>query len=357
MIRKNRVVAAMSGGVDSSAAACILLEQGYDVIGVTMQIWQSEAAEESGCCGQTAVDDARRVADALGIPYYVLNMKKEFQSGVIDYFLKEYPRGRTPNPCVACNRFVKWGALLGKALALGADCMATGHYAQVRRHPLTGRLCIKSAGDKDQSYALYSLTQAQLEKTLLPVYGRSKKEIRELAKSAGLPVADKPDSQEICFIPDGDYAAFIERAGYGSPPGDFINESGKIIGRHNGIIRYTIGQRKGLGSFGRPIYVKKIDAEKNTVTLADDALFNEMIVEEINWMACPPDAPDADLPSRVKIRYSHVPAECAVKILPGAKIRCVFSEPQRAVTPGQAAVFYDCEGNIICGGEIKEGII
>lgn len=270
-----KVVVGMSGGVDSSVAALLLKEQGYEVIGVTMQIWQDEAEEtreeNGGCCGLSAVDDARRVAEKLDIPYYVMNFKKEFRQYVMDYFTAEYLKGRTPNPCIACNRYVKWESLLTKSLGLGADYIATGHYARIEQLP-NKRYAIRNSvtAAKDQTYALYNLTQKQLAHTLMPVGAYPKDEIRRIAREAGLPVAHKKDSQEICFIPDHDYAAFIERECTDSvpSPGNFVSVTGEILGKHKGITHYTVGQRKGLNlSMGHPVFVTRINPETNEVEI------------------------------------------------------------------------------------------
>ena len=253
MSTKKKVVVGMSGGVDSSVAAWLLKEQGYEVIGVTMQIWQDEEEEvqqeNGGCCGLSAVDDARRVANQLEIPYYVMNFKKEFKANVMDYFVREYLAGRTPNPCIACNRYVKWESLLQRSLEIGADYIATGHYARIEQLE-NGRFSLRTSATsaKDQTYALYNLTQEQLSHTLMPVGAYTKDEIRAMAEKLGLRTANKPDSQEICFVPDQDYAGFIDREnGQKVPEGDFVDASGKVLGRHKGITHYTIGQRKGLG--------------------------------------------------------------------------------------------------------------
>ncbi len=346
----------MSGGVDSSVAAYLLKEQGYEVIGVTMQIWpdeEEEAKQESGgCCGLSAVDDARRVAQELSIPYYVMNFKKEFKCHVMDYFVEEYLRGRTPNPCIACNRYVKWESLLRRSLEIGAAYIATGHYARVDRLP-NGRYAIRNSvtAAKDQTYALYNLTQEQLAHTLMPVGAYTKEEIRDIAMKAGLPVAGKPDSQEICFVPDDDYAAFIEReAGKRVPgPGNFVDKSGAVLGQHKGITHYTIGQRKGLEiAMGRRVFVTEIKPETNEVVLGEneDVFTSTVFCDRVNYMAIP----DLCDPKRAlaKIRYNHAGEYCILEKQDDGKVLCRFEKPVRASTPGQAVVFY--EGEYVLGG-------
>ncbi len=346
-----KVAVGMSGGVDSSVAAYLLKEQGHDVIGITMALFEG-ADKEGLCCGLSAAEDARAVADSIGIPHYVFNFKKEFQKYVIDYFISEYLRGATPNPCIACNRYVKWEALLNRAMEIGADHIATGHYAAVTKHPNTGRYTLKTAESKDQTYALYALTQYQLEHTLMPVGQYSKTEIRETAKKIGLRVADKPDSQDICFVPDGDYNRFIsENTDAVVPEGDFVDSRGNVLGRHKGISAYTIGQRKGLGiALGVPAYVTKIDVEKNQVVLgSNDELFKtNVLVRDYNPMGL--DMPKAETRVKGKLRYNQSMAECIIRPVGENMIEAVFDKPQRAVTPGQAAVFYD--GEFVAGGGI-----
>ena len=353
---KEKVVVGMSGGVDSSVAAYLLKEQGYDVIGVTMQIWQDEEEtqqqENGGCCGLSAVDDARRVADRLEIPYYVMNFKQEFKQYVMDYFVAEYLAGRTPNPCIACNRYVKWESLLARSLSIGADYIATGHYARIAKCD-NGRFAVAKSvtAAKDQTYALYNLTQEQLSHTLMPVGAYHKDEIRKIAEEVGLPVAHKRDSQEICFIPDHDYASFIEEyTGKTMEPGNFVDLDGNVLGRHKGISHYTVGQRKGLNlAMGYPVFVVAIRPETNEVVLGNgqDVFTDVVRCNKLNWMALE-GVGEEEISVNAKIRYSHKGAPCKIRRIGEDMVECRFEEPVRAATPGQAVVFY--QDDYVAGG-------
>jgi len=360
---KKKVIVAMSGGVDSSVAAALLLEKGYDVIGVTMQIWADMPEErkrtEGGCCSLSAVDDARRVAEKLGIPYYVMNFKEDFQKYVVDYFKDEYLKGRTPNPCIACNKYLKFGMLLDKASAMGIDYVATGHYARIVYDDKIGRYLLKKSVTelKDQTYALYNLNQNQLSRTLMPVGDYTKDEIRALASKLGLYVANKPDSQEICFIEDNDYGKYIsENTDKEIKPGFFVDIKGNILGKHKGIIHYTVGQRKGLGiALGKPMYVVEIKPEENIVVLGDESeVFSSgLIAGDINMIYI--EKLENEMKVKAKIRYSAKESSATIYPEGDNKVKVVFDTPQRAVTPGQSVVFY-LDDVVVGGGVIEKAI-
>lgn len=349
-----KVLVAMSGGVDSSVAAYLLQQQGYACIGVTMRLYENETAgipRGHTCCSLDDVEDARAVAYDLGMPYYVLNFTEEFDEKVIRKFVQVYQNGGTPNPCIDCNRYLKFDHLLNRARELGCDYIATGHYVQ-RWQDESGRWGLRKNDDpgKDQSYVLYSLTQDQLAHTLFPLGGMHKDAVRAIAEEQGLCNARKHDSQDICFVPDGDYVSFLRQYGGVEPvPGDFLDSEGRVLGRHRGMECYTIGQRKGLGvSANAPLYVLGKDPDRNAVILGEDNRLytRELTAERVNWLSVP--EPDRPLSVTAKTRYSQREAAATVEPLPGGRIRMVFTEPQRAVTPGQAVVFYD--GDLVLGG-------
>ena len=355
---KKRVVVGLSGGVDSSVCAYILKEQGYEVTGVTMDIWQDgELDIKGGCIGKEAKEDAAKVAEKLGIPHLIIDVRAEFKADVMDYFAFSYREGLTPNPCTVCNRLVKWDALFKGMERFGADCVATGHFARIKKLA-NGRYTISNSATaaKDQTYALCNLTQDQLSHTILPIGEYDKEKVREIAKEAGLFLADKPDSQEICFIPDGDYAAYLEKEyGIKGTEGNFVDTEGNILGRHKGIIHYTVGQRKGLGvTFGKPMYVNRIDYEKNEVVLSEnDELFTkEVTADKINFMAeTREEIENSEKKYFAKIRYNHRGGKCEV-FFKEDMLTATFDEPQRAAAPGQALVVYSEEGNVVCAGRI-----
>ena len=366
-MNRKRVLLGMSGGVDSSVAGYLLRERGYEVIGVTMKVWPQDCISraEDKCCGPQAVADARSVAHSLDIPHYVVDEADQFEQTVINYFASEYQAGRTPNPCVMCNEKLKFGNLLGKAQALGCDYIATGHYAIIehQRESATGRdrAVLRKGVDprKDQSYFLFSLRQSQLRHALTPLGTMLKPQIREIAHSLGLKVADKVDSQEICFVPGNDYKAFL-RSHLGENEfhrGEIYDVDGNFVGEHEGIELFTIGQRKGLpGGSARPRYVVDLDAQTNRVIVgdADDLVCEEFEIDRVNWIMPAGATEDVDPPTSlrtrltVKIRYSHPGTRATVTPLENNRARICLQEPQRAVTPGQAAVIYD--GDIVVGG-------
>lgn len=354
----NRVVLGMSGGVDSSVAAYLLKQQGYDVIGITMQVWQENeefSEREGGCCSLSSVNDARMVADRIGIPFYVMNFKEIFKEKVIDYFIEDYLEGKTPNPCVACNRYIKFDELLRRAEGLGADYVATGHYARIYEE--NGRYILEKAADdhKDQTYALYNLTQEQLKKTLMPCGDYTKEEIRAIAHEIGLIVADKKDSQDICFVEDGNHGNFVySMVPEKKNPGNFVDKTGKVLGTHKGIAYYTIGQRKGLGlALGVPVFVMGINKDRNEVIIGsdEDLMHDTLIMDEVNLILT--DVLTEPVRLMGKIRYAAKPAACTLYPLPDGRLKAVFDVKQRAITKGQSAVFYDGL-KVFGGGIIRE---
>ncbi len=359
---KRRIVVAMSGGVDSSVAAALLRDEGHDVVGLFMRngAYREDGVPQSGsCCSLNDANDARRVADALGVPFYSVNFEEAF-GRLIDYFADEYYRGRTPNPCVRCNRDLKFGLLLDYADAIGADGVATGHYA--RRDDAGGRPRLLRAvdADKDQSYVLFPLSPRQLARTRLPLGGLTKTRVRELARAYGLPTSEKAESMEICFVPDNDYRAFLagraaERGvpaeAAARPPGRMVDLDGRALGTHAGIQHFTVGQRHGLGlALGRPAYVVRLDAATNEVVVGfeDDLLSTGLVATEVNWVSIDAPAPGRPLPCRVKIRARSAAVPATLEIRNDGAVELRFERPQRAVTPGQAAVFYDQE--VVLGG-------
>ena len=352
-----RACVAMSGGVDSSVAAVLLLQQGYELSGVNLRMFHNEdlgQSRERTCCSLADAEDAALVARRLGFPFYVFDFSQVFRDTVIRNFVQEYQAGRTPNPCAECNRSVKFGALLQRARTLGCDYLATGHYARVEQDPSSGRYLLKRAADrsKDQTYFLYMLTQEQLAHTLFPLGGLCKTEVRQIAEAHNLVNARKHDSQDICFVPDGKYADFIERTvGSPAPAGPFLDREGRVLGQHKGLIRYTLGQHKGLGlSTEEPLYVLEKDAAANTIRLGPDSALwtRQLTAEQVNLISLP----ELTAPLRVtaKTRYSQRESAAVLEPLPGGQVRLTFDEPQRAITPGQAVVFYD--GDVVVGGGI-----
>ena len=362
-MRKKRVLAAMSGGVDSSVMAALLQEQGYEVIGATMRLWEEgddeTAFKKTGrtCCALSDVNDAKWVADILGIPHYTLNLKERFRTDVVQNFIDEYAAGRTPNPCINCNFNLKFDALLEKAHMIECDYIATGHYARVEQDGALWRLRKAANTRKDQSYVLYHLNQTTLPEVLLPLGGIvSKDETRRLAAAYKLPVAKKKESQDICFIPDGDHKAFLLRqAADLHRPGDIVYLDGRVIGRHDGVAFHTIGQRRGLGiAWPEPLFVVALDAAKNQVVVgpADAVFSNRLTAEQVRFTGPSPLDGEAWTIS-AKIRYSHKEAPAVLTMMDATHASIVFEQPQRAVTPGQAVVFYD--GEYVIGGGIITG--
>jgi tRNA-specific 2-thiouridylase len=348
-----RIVVAMSGGVDSSVAAALLADEGHEVVGLSMQLYDQQEGEArfGGCCSLDDLHDARRVAAAIGIPHYIVNFEQPFETHVIDNFVREYAAGRTPIPCAHCNSDVKFATLAERSVGLGAERVATGHYARLERDETSGRVRLRRGLDRsrDQSYFLFSLDQAQLAAAAFPIGHLEKTAVRAYARERGLPVADKPDSQEICFVPDQDYAGFLARRAPGiEQPGAIVDERGETIGRHGGVHRFTVGQRKGLGiSTGAPLYVLELRPAEQQVVVGPKAALErtELTASAVNWIE---PEPTARRRVEAQIRHRHTPAPATVSVLGSGHAQVVFDEPQLAITPGQAVVFY--EGDVVVGG-------
>lgn len=357
--KKKRAVVAMSGGVDSSVAAALLARDGYDVIGVTMRLFNAPSEKvarlNKSCCSIEDVEDARNVCRKIGAKHYLLNFEEEFQRHVVDYFVSEYERGRTPHPCLACNDRLKFEFLIRRAELMDADMVATGHYARIRHVDGQYELLAGVDGLKDQSYVLYTLSQEQLAKLSLPIGDYSKDEIRDVARELGLAIADKPDSQDICFIPDGDYNRFIEPRLKRKSPGDIVDTEGNVLGNHDGIHGFTIGQRKRLpvvNNTTRPLYVTDINPESGRITVgpAEGLMKTRLYATGVNWVSG--TAPVGAIRVEARIRYNGRNAPASVRALPNKGVEIEFDEPVRAITPGQAVVFYD--GEVVLGGGLIE---